>query len=311
MNSLGLVIFLSFAATGCLLYAVLAAPVQRLPADRRRPADAARRTAAAGIEDWLTRLIERRLRSKGWAPFSVRELELAGIRMPQSSLVILVGSVTFVAFCVGIILHSVILAFVFAILVPLGAKVYVRMCAGRRRDAFAEQLETTMQIMSSALRAGHSFPRALLTVSVEADPPTSEEFARIVNENRLGRDLIEAMTQTAERMGSEDFGWVTDAVAIQRDTGGNLSEVLDRVGTTIRERNELKQQIHALSAEGRISAVVLMSLPVVLAMFYSISNPGYLAPLVNSTLGIMLLSGSAVMYAIGAVWMNALVKVKF
>ena len=91
--------------------------------------------------------------------------------------------------------------------------------------------------MAGSLRAGHSLLRAVDAVSQEAGAPTSEEFARIVNETRVGRDLSDALDEVAERMGSEDFTWVAQAIAIHREVGGNLAEVLDAVGHTIRERN--------------------------------------------------------------------------
>ena len=115
--------------------------------------------------------------------------------------------------------------------------------------------------MASSLRAGHSLLRAMDAVSQEADAPTSEEFARLVNETRVGRDLAEALDEIAERTASEDFAWVAQAIAIHREVGGNLAEVLDAVGHTIRERNAIRRQVKALSAEGKLSAIVLMSLP--------------------------------------------------
>ena len=108
--------------------------------------------------------------------------------------------------------------------------------------------------MAGSLRAGHSLLRAVDSVASEADAPTSEEFARIVNETRVGRDLNDALDEVAERMGSDDFTWVAQAIAIHREVGGNLAEVLDAVGHTIRERNAIRRQVKALAAEGKLSA---------------------------------------------------------
>jgi len=115
---------------------------------------------------------------------------------------------------------------------------------------------------------------------------------------------------TAERMENEDFGWITDAVAIQRDTGGNLNEVLERIAGTIRERNQIKREVHTLSAEGRMSAVILMALPIVTAVGMSVVNPGYMSPLFDGMTGVIVLCVAAVMFAVGAVWMRAVVNVK-
>ena len=119
--------------------------------------------------------------------------------------------------------------------------------------------------------------------------PTSEEFARIVNENRIGRDLVEAMNTTADRMASQDFRWVAEAVAVQRDTGGNLNEVLDNVGATIRERNHILREVQTLSAEGRMSAVILMVLPIFVGLGMTVTNPGYMAPLFEGMTGYIVL----------------------
>lgn len=302
------VVLLILSALGCALMAMFAQ--SGVVTENSGSVGAAEKSMLTRFTDSLTRLIDGVLRRRGWVPFRASELELAGIRMNQSSIVTTVVAGTFAAFAVGLGAGSVLIAVLLALTVPIVAKVAIRFKASARRGAFADQMESTMQIMSSALRAGHSFPRSLDTVSMEAQPPTSDEFARIINENRIGRDLIDAMRQVAERMDSEDFGWVTDAVSIQRETGGNLSEVLDRVGETIRERNELRQQIHALSAEGRISAIVLMALPILLILYYSLANPGYLDPLVTTSFGRILLVGSAVLYGLGAMWMRVLIKVK-
>ena len=160
---------------------------------------------------------------------------------------------------------------------PFGAKLLLKFRAARRQAAFADQLDDSLQLMAGSLRAGHSLLRSVDSVASEADAPTSEEFARIVNETRVGRDLNDALDEVAERMGSDDFTWVAQAIAIHREVGGNLAEVLDAVGHTIRERNAIRRQVKALSAEGKLSAIVLMALPFGVIGFISMSNPGYLA----------------------------------
>ncbi len=137
-----------------------------------------------------------------------------------------------------------------------------------------------------------------------------EELARIVNETRLGRDLIEGMKDTAERMESADFMWVTEAVAIQRESGGRLSEILDRVTETIAERNELRQKIQALAAEGKMSGYVLMALPIAVGAGYSVMNPAYMEPLYTTVTGKLILAASAVLYVLGYFWMSKVTKVK-
>ena len=165
--------------------------------------------------------------------------------------------------------------------------------------------------VSAGLRAGHGIQRALVAVSEEAEAPTSEEFARVVAETRIGRDLVEALQGVADRLGNEDFEWVVRAVAINRELGGNLAEVLDNVGGTIRERNQLRRQVTALSAEGKLSAMVLYVLPFGVAGFVRLTNPEYIGELTGSTLGIGALVLAVLWMIGGGAWIKKIVQVQF
>ena len=127
----------------------------------------------------------------------------------------------------------------------------------------------------------------------------------------MGRDLNDAMDEVAERMGSDDFTWVAQAVAIHREVGGNLAEVLDAVGHTIRERNGIRRQVKALSAEGKLSAVVLMGLPFGIIGFIYLTNPGYLAGFTESAVGYGMLGLAAVMMVAGGLWLRKTVTIRF
>jgi tight adherence protein B len=118
------------------------------------------------------------------------------------------------------------------------------------------------------------------------------------------------MHETATRMDNEDFAWVADGVAIQRDTGGNLGEVLDRVGQTIRERNELHKKVRSISAEGRLSGWVMMAVPPVLGGYLTTMNPEMFKSAFLSPTGIMILGACAVLYLIGFFWIRKIVKVE-
>lgn len=303
-------VFLVLLAVILTVYLLTAAPVPRVPQERRLAPGATASTPLEGAVDRLEGGVEWILRSRGWKPFPARDLEMAGIRVPQASLVTSIVMSSFVALLVGYALGGVLIGLLLAALVPFVSRAVINSMKAKRRGAFADQLESTLEVISSALRAGHSLPSALDTVAVDAQSPTAEEFARIVNEGRLGLDTVAAMRETAQRMDSEDFGWVADAVAIQRDTGGNLSEVLDRVGETIRERNTLAKQVRAISAEGRASAKVMMSLPILMALFMFWRSPDTFKPIFTTGTGQLLLAISAALYAIGYVWIRKLVDVK-
>src|SRR5688500_8040413 len=127
----------------------------------------------------------------------------------------------------------------------------------RRMSKLHAQLPDILMIIASSLRAGHSFMQALGAVAAEAGEPGASEFDRLMAEIRLGRPVNTAMNDLAERIGSMDFKWAVLAVDIQRDVGGNLSEVLDNVADTIRERERVRRQVDVLSTEGRMSIYIL------------------------------------------------------
>jgi tight adherence protein B len=112
-------------------------------------------------------------------------------------------------------------------------------------------------------------------------------------------------------MGSDDFVWVAQAIAIHREVGGNLAEVLDAVGHTIRERNAIRRQVKALSAEGKLSAIVLMALPVGVTAFLSITNPAYIGRFTESLMGYAMLGAAVLMLVVGGLWLKKTVAIKF
>ncbi|MFC5675771.1 type II secretion system F family protein [Aeromicrobium endophyticum] len=305
-------------ATGALLVLLsatlaaylLVAPAARVPVERRLSPGAVPTSPLENVVERMEVAVDWVLRKRGWNPFPGHDLEMAGIRMQQSSFVTAVLMSTFAAFMVGYAIGGVLIGLLIAVLVPLASRAIVSSRRRKRQNAFADQLESTLEVIASALRAGHSLPSALDTVSADALSPTAEEFARIVNEGRLGLDTVEAMRETARRMRSEDFGWITDAVAIQRDTGGNLSEVLDRVGETIRERNALAQQVRAISAEGRASSKVMMAMPLAVGVFMFWRSPSTFTPIFTTGVGQLLLGIAVVLYVIGFFWIRRLVEVK-
>ncbi|MCT1515166.1 type II secretion system F family protein [Dietzia cercidiphylli] len=238
-------------------------------------------------------------------------LERAGVKMGLQDFVFLVGVAAVVTFALGLVAVGPVTGLFLAALTPIGAKFALDIRASRRRAAFADQLDDSLQLMASSLRAGHSLLQALASVAREAEEPTSEEFARIINETRVGRDLAPALEETARRMGSEDFEWVTQAIAINREVGGNLAEVLDGVGHTIRERNQIRRQVKALAAEGKLSAYVLMALPFGISGFLFMSNPEYISKFTEGLLGYTLIGVSVVLLVVGALWLRKVVNIRF
>jgi tight adherence protein B len=315
MLMLVLGVALCFLACLAVVFGVFRPRMSRLPLDRRRPAVgeslAVPQTGLSRLTGATSRAIARSLDSRGWAGSLAVQLEQAGLRMPPADFVILVASASVVGLLIGWLLAGPLLGILFLLFGPIGARLVLGLRAGRRRRAFADQLDDTLQLLAGGLRAGHSLLRAIDAVSQEADSPTADEFARVVNETRLGRDLNDALEQTSVRMRSEDFSWVTQAIGIHREVGGDLSEVLDEVGHTIRERNQIRRQVAALSAEGKMSAYVLLALPFVVLGILMLTSPAYVGKFTQSPIGFMMMGAAAVMLTIGSLWMKKVVSFKF
>ena len=172
---------------------------------------------------------------------SVNEaLDRAGINLRPGEFVVLAIAISFATLLLGTILFSPLVGLVLAGIAGFGARYYVRWKGERRRAKFGQQLGDTLLVLASSLRAGYGVQQALNAVAEEGDQPTAEEFSRAVIETRIGRDMVDALKGIDERVGNEDFGWVIRAIAINRELGGDLAEILDNVGDTIRDRVQLK-----------------------------------------------------------------------
>lgn len=307
---------LSFIALLVVAFFVVAPPVPRIPLERRLPPGAVAQSTWTKVTDRTVGAIDGAMRRRGTPLFGAAELEQANVRMTPPSFVLMVVCAGVVLGAVGLLLGgpdvgAIPLVVGFAALAPLGAKVLLGVRTAARRALFAEQLDDSLSLLAGALRSGHSLLRAIDAVSQEIDAPTSEELARVVNETRLGRDLGDALDTTATRMRSDDFQWVAQAIAINREVGGNLSDVFDQVGTTIRERNQIRRQVSALSAEGRLSALVLIFLPVGVFAFLLVTQPAYFSGFFANILGILALIAAVVLLAVGSLWLMIVVRVKF
>ncbi|GGG71262.1 hypothetical protein GCM10011374_39930 [Kocuria dechangensis] len=309
----GVGMLLAAGLTGLFLVASSRRP--RLPMDRRRPpvtAADARRSQLSKLTGITTEAIAVTLERYGWTRRIATALDLAGVRVAPADFLVLVAVGGVVGALFGLVLGGPVLGILFLVASPLAAKFGLGFLVGRRKKKFGDQLDNTLQLFAGSLRAGHSLLRAVDAVAKESEAPTSEELARVVNETRIGRGLDEAMEMTAERMESEDFSWVAQAIGIHREVGGDLAEVLDRVGATIRERNQIKRQVKTLSAEGKMSAYILMALPVLIAGILSLINPDYIGKFLTSGLwGYGLIALALVMFVIGGFWMAKIVKIRF
>lgn len=303
-------VVLCFVALTVLLTITFKSSRGQIALSRRRPGVINGPSILTRMTDSATTFLDRKV-SRNAAFGSRASLEQAGLKMRQADFLLLVVCIAVTTAVVGFILGGIAISILLLCATPVAAMVFLRIRTGLRRAKFDAQLGDTLQMLAGGLRAGHSLLRSVDAVAQEAEAPTSEEFARLVNETRLGRDLRESMLDAARRLHSEDFDWIGQAIEIHREVGGDLAEVLDHVGETIRERTQIKGQVNALSAEGRLSAYILVALPVGMFLYMSVVNGTYIAALYTNVLGWFMLGAALVLLAVGTFWLSRVVKIKF
>lgn len=192
----------------------------------------------------------------------------------------------------------------------LGPVVALEILASRRHRTFQDQLPDILDFIAGSLKAGYGLLQAVNLVVEDSQPPVSTEFRRVRTEARLGLSLEEALSKMADRLGSEDFQWVVAAISVQREAGGNLAEVLNIIANTIRERAATARSIRALTADGRLSAIILMLLPFVEAAVLFTANPGYMSRLVSDPLGVWLIGTALGLLLVGGLWLSRAVRIE-
>lgn len=176
-----------------------------------------------------------------------------------------------------------------------------------RRRRFDGQLVEALTLIVSCLRAGHSFTQALQTLTTQMPPPLADEFAAALGEINLGVSGEAALERMAERVASNDLDLVVTATAIQLQAGGNLAALLESIADTIRERTRVEGEVEALTAEGRLSALVLFLLPPVLALLVHLRNPNYFQPLLHTLAGREMLIGALLAQMVGGLILRRMV----
>lgn len=240
------------------------------------------------------------------------KLEAAGVPLRPAEWMLIHVGIAIAAALVLTLLSSfnplaTVLGLVLGLLLPF---TYLTVKEGRRKAAFAAQLPGTLQLLAGSLAAGYSLPQAIDAVTRDAENPMAAELNRTLVEARLGVPIEDALESAARRMDSVDFSWVVMAIRIQREVGGNLAEVLSGVAATMRERERLRRQVQVLSAEGRLSAVILGALPILFAAYLVIAQPQYVGLLVTTPLGVLMIVVGVVLLVAGAFWLRKVVSVE-
>jgi len=253
----------------------------------------------------------RAVRVRGTRQKIVDSLDRAGVRMRAEEWVVLQLSVVLVsAAAITAALRSPVGMLLGAGLGYLGLRAYLSIKTSRRAIAFEAQLPDMLQLLAGSVRSGFSMTQAVAGVVNEGAEPVASEFARALTEVRLGADLEDALEEVAQRMDSLDLHLVLLAVRTSREVGGNLAEVLMTTAETMRERTLIKGQVRVHSAEGRISAKVLIALPFLITGYLLAFRPNYLKPLVDTNVGVALIAGGAVLLVAGIVWIRNMVRLE-
>jgi Flp pilus assembly protein TadB len=278
-----------------------AAPVQRAPEPDNNGKMA---TAAVGaVNHLMTSAAQERL---------ARRLDLAGLTRKPAEWALFGGLLGVVIAATLSLVTSYVLLGVLAgaVIGWLTMRMSLSVRILRRRASFSDQLPDILQLIASTLQAGFSLPQALDAVVREQGQPAAGEFSRAVAEARLGARLEDGLDAVATRMESDDLHWTVMAIRIQQGVGGNLAEVLLTIATTIRERAAMRRQVRALSAEGRLSAYILVALPIIVATWLFITSGPYMRPLYTTTMGEILLGLAVALVVIGALVMRKMIKVR-
>jgi tight adherence protein B len=284
---------------------VLVRPRRSLLA-RRRPRSAG---SLDGAKARAGEVVERTLERRGQRQALGARLERAGIALRPGEYVVVVGGASVLALLTGALLGGLVLGVVFAGAAVVLAKALLRSRTAKRRGELEKQLPDLVQQLISSLRAGYGVMQAIDAASREMAEPMSAELRRLFTEVQLGRDLTESLGALAARMGGQDFEWIVQAIEINREVGGELVDVLESVAETIRAREHLRRQVKTLSAQGRLSARILLSMPFAMGALLSVLSPGYVTPLFTRGLFVVIIG--AVLMVVGWLWTRRLVRLQF
>lgn len=252
---------------------------------------------------------ERSLEKTSWWPRFKFELDIADVKMPAVQIVLwTIAATVFVMWLLSVIASP--LAALIALSIPLTVRAWLKRKLDRKRRHFADQLPDNLQVLASALRAGHSLVGALSVVIDDAPEPSRGEFQRVIADEQLGVTLEDALEVTVRRMDNRDLEQVALVAALQRQTGANSAEVLDRVTENVRESQALRRLVRSLTAQGRMSRWVVSFLPVALLLIITLLNPNYIEPLYTNGIGRVFLALAAIMVVSGSLVIRKIVDIK-
>lgn len=255
-------------------------------------------------------LLAERALSENALTWARRVLDRSDWALSPGEFAVVTGAAGVLGGALGYVLGGLLLAVMFGAvgaLLPYGAAVR---SVAKRRQAFDDEFPDLLDLLAGSLEAGAGVAQALQLVVEEADEPAASEFGRVLAATQMGVPLGDALMTAADRIGSADLMWTVQAIVVQQRTGGRLADVLRIVARTMRNRSELKRELRALTAEGRLSAYILGGLPFAMAGLLMIVNPNYLNPLFHDPIGYVLVGGAGSLMLMAFAWMRRIVKVE-
>lgn len=239
-----------------------------------------------------------------------RLLEQADVPLRAGELCFYLPVVAILTFLAGAVLFGPLIGLVAAGTLLVAPIAVLERRRSRRLQQFARMLPGTLSLLAGSLRAGFSLMQGLEAVAQESSDPMRRELQRVFTEVRLGRTVEDALGDVADRMASTDLAWTVMAITIQREVGGNLALLLDTVADTMQQRERLRREVRALTAEGRLSAVILTLFPPGIALALAILNPGYLEILLDHTIGIIAIVAAVAANIVGWIWLRRVIDVE-
>jgi len=274
--------------------------------DGTEPIDITRKEMFSEVP-WLNRL----LLNIRWTHKINRLLEQAGTRRPLGFFVLLTLVLAFAGYLGASLITTESVALILGAaafgVIPL---LYIYTKKKRRMQKFQRQLPEALELIARALKAGNAFSGSLKMVADEFDDPIGPEFGKTLDEVNFGVGVNEALKNLASRADCVDLKFFVISVIIQKETGGNLAEILENIASLIRERFKLHGHVKALAAEGKISAITLVALPFVVGFIYHILNPGYMTILFTDPIGKMMIAFGIFMMILGVLVMRRMIEIK-
>lgn len=252
--------------------------------------------------------------AKGPGRYVVRlenKLLAGGLLLRAREFAMLAGGLTLSAAVMMFLLSGAVVNAVLVLAAgPLLSFGYLNMRVERRKQTLNAQIADMIMFMANGLKAGHSLVQVMEGVSREIGPPLSDHLKAFLRDTVMGVPMEEALVKLDERAGDEDLSMVITAILIQYQVGGNLSEILDNISITIRERVRIKQEIQTLTAQGRMSAIIICLLPVALGVFITMINPDFMAVLFREPLGLMMVGAAVFFELIGVLVIRRIVEIR-